>query len=64
MQATRLRRLIANDFDQVFENVHMMLTPTNLSTAPSVKEFLLHDDRSRTAMEDVYTLSANLVGEL
>ncbi|XP_044734738.1 glutamyl-tRNA(Gln) amidotransferase subunit A, mitochondrial [Chrysoperla carnea] len=62
VQATRLRRLIANDFDQVFENVHMMLTPTNLSTAPSVKEFLLHDDRSRTAMEDVYTLSANLVG--
>ena len=59
-QAQRVRRLIANDFDAVFNDVDVLLTPTTPGTA-----FPLDDapkDPVTMYLNDVFTVTVNLAG--
>ncbi len=60
LKAQKVRRRIADDFDQAFETVDALLTPT----APSAA-FALGDrteDRSPCNLNDVFTVTVNLAG--
>ena len=59
-KAQKVRRLIKDDFDKVFEKVDLILTPTTPTTA-----FLIGvkiDDPLTMYLNDIYTTSANLAG--
>ncbi len=58
-KAQQVRRLIKDDFDNVFNEVDIILTPT----APSVA-FKLDEEKDPVQMylSDIFTLSANLAG--
>ena len=60
LQAQRVRRLIANDFQQVFEQCDVIMGPVATQPAQS----LTRQDSDPTAdwREDIYTLCANLAG--
>ncbi|CAB3364657.1 Hypothetical predicted protein [Cloeon dipterum] len=63
LQALRLRRLIANDFLNVWANgVDLLLTPVTLGEAPRFSEFTLKDNREQCATQDYCTQPANLAG--
>lgn len=65
LQALKLRRLIANDFKNVFAGdncVDLILTPTTLSDAPSYKEFTSKHNRDQCAFQDYCTQPANMAG--
>ncbi|CAH0557025.1 unnamed protein product [Brassicogethes aeneus] len=61
-QALKVRRLISNDFDNVWEDVQVLLTPTTLSTAPLYKEFIQKTNRDQCALQDYCTQPANMAG--
>ena len=58
-QAQKVRRIITNDFKNVFENVDIILTPATTGTA-----FKLDEPKTPVELylEDVYTIPANLAG--
>ena len=58
-QAQKVRRIIADDFTRVFENVDVILTPATTGTA-----FRLDEPKTPVELylEDVYTIPANLAG--
>lgn len=60
LQAQRVRRLIANDFQRAFEQCDVLLGPV----APHPAARLDHQDADPTAdwRKDIYTLCANLAG--
>ena len=62
MQAQKVRRLITEDFNKVFENVDILLTPTVLSDAPLFSDFVQRDNRAQTQEQDVFTQPVNLAG--
>ncbi|XP_058467186.1 glutamyl-tRNA(Gln) amidotransferase subunit A, mitochondrial isoform X2 [Malaya genurostris] len=62
MKALKVRRLIANDFDEVFRKVHILLTPTTLSVAPLYKNFMSSNNRDQCAVQDFCTQPANMGG--
>lgn len=64
LQALKVRRLIANDFKNVFEEdkVDVLLTPTTLTDAPLYKDFTQNSNRDQCAIQDVCTQSANMAG--
>jgi len=63
MQALKLRRLISNDFAQVWASgVDLLLTPVTLSEAPHYSEFSKKDNREQCATQDYCTQPANLAG--
>lgn len=65
LKALRLRRLISNDFRNVFngENkVDLLLTPTTLSDAPLYKDFTAKNNRDQCAFQDYCTQPANMAG--
>lgn len=68
-KALKVRRLIANDFNRVFDNeksndetVDLILTPTTLSDAPTYQEFIQHSNRDQCAVQDFCTQPANMAG--
>lgn len=68
-KALKVRRMIANDFNNVFynknkaENVDVILTPTTLSDAPLYDEFTQSSNRDQCAVQDYCTQAANMAGK-
>ncbi|CAB3232528.1 unnamed protein product [Arctia plantaginis] len=65
IKALQLRRLIHDDFKNVFngENaVDLLLTPTTLSDAPLFEEFTSKNNRDQCAYQDYCTQPANMAG--
>ena len=62
-KALRVRRLIANDFQNVFdEGVDVLLTPATVATAPRYSNFISKSNEAQCIQHDVYTQPANLAG--
>lgn len=67
-KALKVRRMIKNDFDNVFhnqnktENVQVILTPTTLSDAPLYEDFTKNSNRDQCAVQDYCTQAANMAG--
>ena len=59
-KAQKVRRLIKNDFDQAFQKVDVILTPTTPTTAFNIGE--KSNDPLQMYLSDIYTTSANLAG--
>lgn len=63
IKAQKVRRLIAEDFRQVFGGgVDILLTPTTLTEAPTYSWFTEVDNRTRAEEQDVFTQPINLAG--
>ncbi|XP_045780560.1 glutamyl-tRNA(Gln) amidotransferase subunit A, mitochondrial [Maniola jurtina] len=65
LKALKLRRLISDDFDKVFNgpnSVDLLLTPTTLTEAPSYKDFRSRHNRDQCALQDYCTQPANMAG--
>ena len=60
LKAQRLRTLIARDFDRAFRDVDVILTPSTPSAAFAEGENT--DDPIQMYLNDVFTVTANLVG--
>jgi len=60
LKAQRIRTLIARDFDQAFEKVDAILTPTAPSAAFAIGEKM--DDPLAMYLNDVFTVPVNLAG--
>lgn len=59
-QAQKVRKLVKQDFDRVFEQVDAILLPTAPSTAFGIGEKV--DDPLQMYLADIYTASANIAG--
>lgn len=65
IKTLKLRRLILDDFKQVFNKetgVDLLLTPTTLSDAPLYKDFVAKHNRDQCAEQDYCTQPANMAG--
>jgi len=60
LRAQKVRTLIRNDFQQAFEKVDAILTPT--SPTPAFKRGERSDDPLAMYLSDIYTISVNLAG--
>jgi aspartyl-tRNA(Asn)/glutamyl-tRNA(Gln) amidotransferase subunit A len=60
VNASKVRRLIKQDFDQAFESVDMILGPTTPTPAFKIGEH--SQDPLAMYLADIYTVSANLAG--
>lgn len=59
-KAQKVRRLIKEDFDKVFQHVDLLITPTTPTTAFKIGE--KSDNPLEMYLSDIYTTSANLAG--
>ncbi|HSL90644.1 MAG TPA: Asp-tRNA(Asn)/Glu-tRNA(Gln) amidotransferase subunit GatA [Ignavibacteriaceae bacterium] len=59
-KAQKVRRLIKDDFDKVFSQVDLLITPTTPTTAFKLGE--KSNDPLQMYLSDIYTVSANLAG--
>lgn len=63
VKAQKVRRLIVNDFVNVFgSGVDVLLTPTTLTEAVPYLEFIKEDNRTRSAQDDIFTQAVNMAG--
>ncbi|KAI4486444.1 hypothetical protein M0804_005814 [Polistes exclamans] len=63
VKAMKLRRLISQDFDNVWNNnIDLLLTPTTLTDAPIYDEFILLDNQTQCLIQDYCTQPANMAG--
>lgn len=60
LQALKIRRLIKNDFMQAFKEVDVIFSPTTPNPAWKIGEKV--GDPVSQYLEDIYTITANLVG--
>jgi len=60
LKAQKVRTLIKNDFQKVFEKVDCLLTPTTPTTAFKIGEKI--DDPLNMYLSDIYTVPVNLAG--
>ncbi|MDH5649488.1 MAG: Asp-tRNA(Asn)/Glu-tRNA(Gln) amidotransferase subunit GatA [Gammaproteobacteria bacterium] len=60
LKAQQLRRLIAEDFNQVFEQCDVLMGPTSPTTAFKLGDKT--DDPVAMYLNDIYTISVNLAG--
>jgi aspartyl-tRNA(Asn)/glutamyl-tRNA(Gln) amidotransferase subunit A len=60
LKALKLRRLIANDFDEAFKQCDVIMGPTSPTTA--FKLGAKADDPVAMYLSDIYTISVNLAG--
>ena len=60
LKAQKVRRLIKNDFDQVFKKVDAILTPSTPSSAFKIGE--KKDDPISMYLNDIFTVPVNLAG--
>lgn len=59
-KARKFRRLIKEDFDNVFEKYDCLITPVSPTTAYKIGEKM--DDPLQMYLSDIYTISINLAG--
>ncbi len=59
VKAQKVRRLIKQDFERVFESADLILSPVAPGTAPKVGEL---EDPMQMYLSDMYTISVNLAG--
>jgi aspartyl-tRNA(Asn)/glutamyl-tRNA(Gln) amidotransferase subunit A len=59
-KAQKVRRLIKEDFDKVFSEVDLLITPTTPTAAFKIGE--KSDDPLQMYLSDIYTTSSNLAG--
>lgn len=59
-KAQKVRRLIKKDFDNVFSEIDLLITPTTPTVAFKIGE--KSDDPLQMYLSDIYTTSANLAG--
>lgn len=63
VRAMKVRRLIAEDFDRVWQSgVDLLLTPTTLSDAPRYCDFISEDNQTQCSVQDFCTQPANMAG--
>lgn len=63
IKAMKMRRLIAEDFDALWNNnIDLLLTPTTLTEAPSYNEFAMLDNQTQCLIQDHCTQPANMAG--
>lgn len=62
LKALKVRRLISDDFRKAFKEVDVLLTPTTLSDAPLLKDFVQKHNRDQSAVQDFCTCPANMAG--
>lgn len=63
VRAMRVRRLIADDFENVWrDGVDLLLTPTTLSEAPRFRDFVNADNQTQCSVQDFCTQPANMAG--
>jgi aspartyl-tRNA(Asn)/glutamyl-tRNA(Gln) amidotransferase subunit A len=60
LRAQQVRTLIKRDFDEAFEQVDVIVSPTSPTTAFRIGEKV--DDPLQMYLSDIYTLSMNLAG--
>ncbi len=60
LKALKVRRLIKNDFDNAFEKVDLILSPTSPTPAFKIGEKL--NDPISMYLSDIYTIAVNLAG--
>ena len=60
LKAQKIRRLIRDDFQKVFDDVDVIISPTTPATAFRLSEKL--DDPVSMYLNDIYTVSVNLAG--
>jgi len=60
LKAMKVRRLIKNDFDNVFAHIDLIITPTTPTTAFKLGE--KNNDFLTSCKNEVFTVSANLAG--
>lgn len=60
LRAQKVRRLFTEDFQQAFQKVDVILSPTAPTTAFKIGEKI--DDPLAMYLNDIYTISANLAG--
>ncbi|MEW6556425.1 MAG: Asp-tRNA(Asn)/Glu-tRNA(Gln) amidotransferase subunit GatA [Elusimicrobiota bacterium] len=60
LKAQKVRTLIKNDFDEAFENIDVIMTPTTPSTAFQIGEKTA--EPLQMYLSDVFTISCNLAG--
>lgn len=63
-QALKVRRLILDDFHRAFEDYHILLTPTTLTTAPDYHTFTSKANREQCAVQDYCTQPVNMAGKI
>ncbi|RWS12549.1 glutamyl-tRNA(Gln) amidotransferase subunit A-like protein [Dinothrombium tinctorium] len=61
-QALKVRRLIAEDFYRVFNQVDFLITPVTLTEAPLYSEWIKKDNREQVAIQDYCTQPVNMAG--
>ncbi|XP_033365760.1 glutamyl-tRNA(Gln) amidotransferase subunit A, mitochondrial [Bombus vosnesenskii] len=63
VKAMKIRRLISEDFDAVWNNnIDLLLTPTTLTGAPTYNDFISMDNQAQCLIQDYCTQPANMAG--